>query len=64
MSECKRYGMGFWLIMFIGGLITMAAAYFIHPNLPFEKYIPTIFFTTVSGLVVAYKTYKWLKEPD
>ena len=64
MSEYKRYGMGFWLIMFIGGLITMVAAYFANPDLPLEKYIPTIFITTVSGLVVAYKTYKWLKEPE
>jgi len=64
MSEYKRYGMDFWLIVFIGSLVTLVAIYFTHPDLPFEKYIPTILFTIVSGSVVVYKTYKWLKESD
>jgi hypothetical protein len=64
MDEYKRYGLDFWLIVFIGNIIGITSIYFTHPNLPLEKYTPLIFMVTVSGLVVAYKTYKWLKEPD
>ena len=64
MREYKRYGMDFWFINFIIFLILFIWKYFFEENNKNTNFIPIVFALVVSGLVVAYKTYKWLKEPD
>ena len=64
MDEYKRYGLDFWLINFVIFLILFIWKYFFDEGDENVNYTPIIFILVVSGSVVAYKTYKWLKEPD
>ena len=64
MDEYKRYGLDFWLINFVIFLILFIWKYFFDEGDKSVNYTPIIFILVVSGSVVAYKTYKWLKEPD
>jgi len=64
MKEYKRYGMDFWLINFTIFLILFIWKYFFEESNKNINFIPIIFALIVSGSVVVYKTYKWLKEPD
>ena len=62
--EYKRYDTLYWIIFLFINLITLMVAYFKHPNAPIEKYTSILIILFINISIIAYKTHKWLKEPD